>query len=74
VKDYISAALKKGKAWTQYYWYKPNESEMTLKHTFVMKVQHGKDTYIVGSGMYVNEDDEKMAQEESPGIKKPIKR
>lgn len=74
VKDYISAALKKGKAWTHYYWYKPNESEMTLKHTFVMKVQHGKDTYIVGSGMYVNEDDEKMAQEESPGIKKPIKR
>jgi hypothetical protein len=47
---------------------------MTLKQTFVKKVQHGKDTYIVGSGMYVNEDDEKMALVECPGIKKPIKR
>jgi signal transduction histidine kinase len=63
VKDYIAAAMKNGKAWTQYYWYRPGESEPTLKRTFVRKVQSGKDTYIVGSGMYVDERT-KMAQEE----------
>ena len=64
VKDYISAALTKGKAWTHYLWYRPHETEVTLKRTFVRKVQHGEDTYIVGSGLYVNPEDEKMAQEE----------
>jgi signal transduction histidine kinase len=64
VKDYISAALTKAKAWTHYLWYRPHETEVTLKRTFVRKVQHGEDTYIVGSGLYGNPEDEKMAQEE----------
>lgn len=57
VKNYISLALKKEKAWARYFWYRPNESELTLKHTYVRKVQYGKETYIVGSGMYVNEEE-----------------
>jgi signal transduction histidine kinase len=63
VKNYIAAAMKNGKAWTQYYWYRPEESEPTLKRTFVQKVQVGPDTFIVGSGMYVSEKT-RMAQEE----------
>lgn len=63
VKDYLRSALKNGSGWTEYYWYRPNESEPTLKRTFVKKVQYGKETFIVGSGMYVKKT-EKMAQEE----------
>jgi signal transduction histidine kinase len=63
VKDYIAAAMKNGKAWTEYYWYRPDESEPTLKRTFVQKVEVGKNTYIVGSGMYVDKGT-RMAEEE----------
>ncbi len=54
-RDYISAAMEKGSSWEEYYWYKPGSNIPTLKKTFVRKVQSGKDTYIVGSGYYVEE-------------------
>ena len=63
VKDYIATAMKNGKAWTQYYWYPPGASAPTLKRTFVRKIQSGKDTFIVGSGMYIDKE-ERMAEEE----------
>ncbi len=56
VRDYINAAMKNGSAWTDYYWYKPGESTPVRKHTFVKKVVSGKETYIVGSGYYEDED------------------
>lgn len=52
VREYIDAALKKGSAWVDYYWYKPGENTPAQKHSFVRKVQHGAETYIVGAGFY----------------------
>jgi len=52
VYDYIEAALKNGSAWIDYYWYRPGGNEPARKHTYVRKVQHGNETYIVGSGFY----------------------
>ncbi|HEX5884103.1 MAG TPA: cache domain-containing protein [Pyrinomonadaceae bacterium] len=52
-RNYIAAAMKDGKAWVAYYWYRPGESQPALKQTYVRKVQSGNVTYIVGSGFYV---------------------
>ena len=56
VRELIDAASKKGRAWVDYYWYKPGENTPGLKHTYVRKVKHGKETYIVGAGLYVEEE------------------
>lgn len=53
--DYINAAMKNGEAWVDYYWYKPGSNTPALKKAFVRKVQSGNETYIVGSGFYVEE-------------------
>ena len=53
--EYIAAALKNGTAWVDYYWYRPGSSTPTLKQTYVRAVTHGGQTYIVGSGLYVEE-------------------
>ena len=55
-RNYIAAAMKDGKAWVAYYWYKPGESTPARKHTYVRKVQSGNDIYIVGSGFYVADE------------------
>ena len=52
-RNYIAAAMKDGKAWVSYYWYRPGESTPARKQTYVRKVQSGNDIYIVGSGFYV---------------------
>ncbi|MDX5438704.1 MAG: cache domain-containing protein [Pontibacter sp.] len=52
VKDYIEAAMRKDSAWVNYYWYKPGQNSPVPKHTYVRKVQHNGETYIVGSGFY----------------------
>ncbi len=62
VRDYIDAALEQGSAWVDYYWYKPGENTPSHKHTFVRKVQHGNDTYIVGAGLYLEEVTLKQGQ------------
>ena len=49
-REYIAAAMKDGSAWVDYYWYKPGHNTPARKQAFVRKVQHGQDTYIVGSG------------------------
>jgi len=54
VKDYITAAMEKGSAWVEYYWYLPGQNTSALKQTFVKKVESGDKTYIVGSGFYPN--------------------
>jgi signal transduction histidine kinase len=54
-REYITAAMKDGSAWVGYYWYKPGSNTPTPKLTYVRKVQSGQQTYIVGSGLYVEE-------------------
>ena len=53
VQEYIAAAMKDGSAWVQYYWYKPGDNTPARKQAYVRKVQSGPDTYIVGSGVYM---------------------
>ncbi len=53
VKDEIDAAMKTGSAWIDLYWYKPGLNTPARKQTFVRKVQSGRDTYIVGAGVYM---------------------
>ena len=52
VRDEIAAAMKKGSAWLECYWYRPGDNTPVRKHTFVRKVDSGRDTFIVGSGIY----------------------
>jgi signal transduction histidine kinase len=49
----IKEAKEKGSAWVDCYWYKPGDRFASLKKTFVRMVEHGNQTYIVGSGFYV---------------------
>ena len=53
VREFIAAAMREGSGWIDYYWYKPGDNMPALKHTYVRKVVSGKETYIVGSGFYV---------------------
>jgi signal transduction histidine kinase len=53
VHDYIAAAMKDGSAWVEYYWYKPGDNTPIRKQAYVRKVQSGQDTYIIGSGFYM---------------------
>jgi signal transduction histidine kinase len=55
IRDEIAAAIKDGSAWVDLYWYKPGSNAPALKKTYVKKVKCGRDTYIVGSGLYVEE-------------------
>lgn len=52
-REYIGAALKDDSAWVEYTWYKPGHNTPTPKQAYVRKVQSGQDTYIVGSGVYL---------------------
>ena len=53
VQDEIAAAMKDGAAWVDCYWYKPGNNTPARKQTYVRKVQSGHDTFIVGSGVYM---------------------
>jgi signal transduction histidine kinase len=53
VQEEIAAAMKDGSAWLELYWYKPGQNTPARKQTYVRKVQSGRDTYIVGSGVYL---------------------
>ncbi|MGV3529206.1 MAG: cache domain-containing protein [Flavisolibacter sp.] len=55
VKEEIEAAMTEGSAWLECYWFRPGDNLPARKQTFVRKVQHGSETYIVGSGLYVDE-------------------
>lgn len=54
VRDEIDAALRDGSAWLDLHWYAPGTNTPGRKRTFVRKVQHGADVYVVGSGIYVD--------------------
>ena len=55
VREEIAAAMKDGTAWVDLYWYKPGSNNPARKQTYLRKVQSGPDTYIVGSGLYVEQ-------------------
>ena len=55
VLDEIALAMKEGSGWVDLYWYKPGQNTPARKQTFVRKVQSGQETYIVGSGVYLDE-------------------
>lgn len=52
-REYITAALTRGAAWVEYAWYKPGHDTPARKQAYVRKVQAGPDTFIVGSGLYL---------------------
>jgi signal transduction histidine kinase len=52
-REYIGAAMKEGSAWMEYEWYKPGHNTPARKHAYVRRVQSGQDTYIIGSGVYI---------------------
>ena len=54
-REYITAALQQGAAWVDYYWYKPGQNTAAHKQTYVRAVRFGHETYIVGSGIYVDQ-------------------
>jgi signal transduction histidine kinase len=54
-QEFISAALKDGSAWVDYYWYKPGSNTPAPKLTYVRMVQSGEETYIIGSGFYTEQ-------------------
>ena len=54
--EYIAAAMKNGSAWVEYSWYRPGQNVPAPKQTYVRKVQHGAETYIVGSGLYSEQE------------------
>ena len=53
IREEIAAAMKDGSAWLDLYWYKPGHNVPARKRTYVRKVESGGETYIVGSGLYV---------------------
>jgi signal transduction histidine kinase len=53
---FIETALsEEGEGWVDYYWPKPGETEPSMKHTFIKRTSIGNETYLVGSGFYVDE-------------------
>lgn len=51
-REIIEAATKKNGAWVDYFWYKPGQNEPAHKQTFVKKVQHGNESFVIGAGFY----------------------
>ena len=62
MKEYMAAALEKGSGWVEYYWYKPWTNEPGRKLTYVKKVQHGNQTYVVGAGYFPADEEGRLAR------------
>ncbi len=68
IRECITEAMKNGGGWVDYYWYKPGDNTPTRKLTYVQKVQHGSDTYIVGSGLYEDSSLSDVSKSMRPGL------
>jgi signal transduction histidine kinase len=66
-KEYIDLAMKNGKGWIDYYWYRPGDNIPALKHTYVRKVEFHGETFIVGAGFYGD-----IPSKKSANIRKPL--
>jgi signal transduction histidine kinase len=51
-RECIDLAMKDGKGWVDYHWYRPGSNDIVQKHSYVRKVVHAGKTYIVGAGLY----------------------
>ncbi|MDE3149027.1 MAG: cache domain-containing protein, partial [Acidobacteriota bacterium] len=56
IRECLGQAMKNGGGWVDYHWYRPGDNTPTRKLTYVRKVQSGPNTYIVGSGLYTDEE------------------
>ena len=54
VQDQIAAVARQGTAWLEHYWYKPGDNRPARKQTYVRQIRAGDDTYIIGSGIYLD--------------------
>ncbi len=55
-KLFIETALSKtGEGWVSYEWPKPGETQPSTKYSFIKRAVYGNETYLVGSGFYVND-------------------
>lgn len=52
-REYINAVKKDGSAWVDYYWYRPGQNTIAHKYSFVKKVQHAGEVYVLGAGYYL---------------------
>ena len=52
VKKEIDLAMRNGSGWLDMNWYVPGKNIQGIKHTFVRKVVHQGNVYIIGSGFY----------------------
>lgn len=55
-KLFIETALNQdGEGWISYEWPKPGEEEPSTKYSFVKRATFGEETYLVGSGFYIED-------------------
>jgi signal transduction histidine kinase len=54
VRDEIAEATKHGHAWLDVYWYKPGSNEPARKRTYVRLVRAESESFVVGSGIYLD--------------------
>ena len=55
-KLFIETALSEsGEGWVSYEWPKPGEEESSTKYSFIKIANFGEETYLVGSGFYVED-------------------
>ena len=55
-KLFIETALSEsGEGWISYEWAKPNETGPSTKYGFIKEATFGEETYLVGSGFYVED-------------------
>jgi signal transduction histidine kinase len=54
VQKQIALAREQGSGWLELYWYKPGQNTPARKDTFVRRVDSGNETYVVGSGVYLD--------------------
>jgi signal transduction histidine kinase len=54
-RENIETAMGAGSGWVEYHWYKPGDNTPVPKRTYVRKVEHGPYTYVVGSGLYLDD-------------------
>ena len=52
-RELIDVAKKEGSGWVDYWWHKPGEEEPSPKTSYVIKVMHEDEIFIVGTGIYL---------------------
>jgi len=53
VQRQLALAREQGSGWLEFYWYKPGDNALAKKQTFVRRVESDGQTYVVGSGVYL---------------------